>query len=255
MSIDFPDNPIDGQVFISEGGSFEYVAAKSVWRTFSAFDPADFVLKSEITDFVYPVGSIVSFSTAVDPNNLYPGTTWVAYAQGRTEVGVGSADGMSWAGGQLRGNVSHTLTESQMPTHNHSVNPPSASTSSDGNHDHGGSTGDAGNHNHQWYEYRSGGSSARISTTGSISGAARTYNSGGGEKFLKHGNQDESAYTNNPNYGNKGSGGDHDHNISNSGNHNHTVNIPDFNSGSKGNGAAHNNVQPSIGTYKWERTA
>lgn len=43
-------------------------------------------------------------------------------------------------------------------------------------------------------------------------------------------------------------------NTSNAGAHTHSVNIPAFESGSRGAGNAHNNVQPSIAVYVWRRT-
>lgn len=41
----------------------------------------------------------------------------------------------------------------------------------------------------------------------------------------------------------------------NSGNHSHTVDIPPFNSGVKGNSQSHTNIQPSVVVYMWRRTA
>lgn len=39
------------------------------------------------------------------------------------------------------------------------------------------------------------------------------------------------------------------------GNHNHQVNIPQFNSGSKGSSQSHTNLQPYVVVYMWRRTA
>lgn len=39
------------------------------------------------------------------------------------------------------------------------------------------------------------------------------------------------------------------------GNHNHTVNIPQFNSGSRGSSQAHTNLQPYVTVYRWRRIA
>lgn len=64
--------------------------------------------------------------------------TWTAHAAGRALVGVGTADGTSWAVGEAKGNSNVTLSASQIPTHSHTVNPPSTALNiaSGGSHSH-----------------------------------------------------------------------------------------------------------------------
>jgi microcystin-dependent protein len=84
-----------------------------------------------------PVDGLFFSAVAINPATLLGYGTWTAYAAGRAIVGVGNNGESTWAGGDQRGSETHTLTEAQMPEHNHSVDPPSTSTSSNGAHTHG----------------------------------------------------------------------------------------------------------------------
>jgi len=82
-------------------------------------------------DRVYPVGSIYITITSTNPGTTLGGT-WVRFGNGRTLIGVdetslGAADP---SGGRIRdfrsaqlvgGHNQHTLTEAQMPAHNHTM--------------------------------------------------------------------------------------------------------------------------------------
>ena len=87
-----------------------------------------------VLDKVYPVGSIYISTVSTNPDTLMFGdngdTTWVAYATGRTLIGVGSGtdsqptpETVAFTAGTEAGEYNHTLTsaESGVPAHNHVV--------------------------------------------------------------------------------------------------------------------------------------
>jgi len=83
----------------------------------------------EIVNTVYPVGSIYLSVNGTNPGSLpsFAGTTWVAYGEGRTLIGVGSVTDsqptpetqafstVEDTGGELK----HTLTKAEIPPHVH----------------------------------------------------------------------------------------------------------------------------------------
>lgn len=88
-----------------------------------------------------PVGGLYLGTTATNPNTLLGYGTWEAYAAGRAIVGVGNNGETTWTAGQTKGSETHTLTEAQIPSHDHSVDPPNTNTSSAGNHSHNSNGG------------------------------------------------------------------------------------------------------------------
>ena len=98
---------------------------------------------------LYPVGVIFfNASVATNPSTLLGFGTWVAFGAGQVMVGLDSGDGSFDTLGETGGEKTHTLTIAEMPEHNHSVNPPSTPTSTDGSH------------THKAYEHMAGGSTA-----------------------------------------------------------------------------------------------
>lgn len=69
-------------------------------------------------DAVYPVGSIYMSVKSTNPGTLFGGT-WVAIAQGRCLVGVNTSDNDFKTPEKTGGEKTHTLTVSEMPSHNH----------------------------------------------------------------------------------------------------------------------------------------
>ena len=63
---------------------------------------------------VYPVGSIYISVSATSPSTLFGGT-WEAIAAGRVLIGAGGG----YTAGQTGGSASHSITISEMPSHNH----------------------------------------------------------------------------------------------------------------------------------------
>lgn len=200
---------------------------------------ARYVRASDFVNAGWPVGSIelsLSTSGTANPNNRFPGTTWVQIAQGKAIVGVGTADGVTWTAGQTRGKANETLTIAQIPSHAHS-----GSVDSGGFHGHGAGIGN-GLTNGTGFTVRGFSESRQIITsawgyastslTSSTTGIGDTSGSVTAQKLslnLSH---------------------SHSININWGGEHNHGMTI-----NANGGGGSHNNIQPSIALYIWQRTA
>jgi len=163
---------------------------------------------------LYPVGSIYISTVSTNPSSYFGGT-WVAFATGRTLVGINTGDTDFASSEKTGGSKTHTLTTAQIPSHSHGLNAHahsfSATTSSAGAHTHGGVTknGALGS-----YEFnRPNGWSGDYSRTFTDSAGAHTHSVSGT------------------------TGG-------NSGNTTAT-----------GSSGAHNNLQPYIVVYMFKRTA
>lgn len=68
---------------------------------------------------LYPVGSIYMSTANVNPSTFITGTTWVAWGSGKVPVGVDTSDTSFNTVEKTGGEKTHTLTESEMPKHNH----------------------------------------------------------------------------------------------------------------------------------------
>ena len=92
-------------------------------------------VKQEAKSEMYPVGSIYISTSSEDPSKFIGGT-WERYGKGKTLVGLdenqAEFDTVDETGGQK--NV--TLSEAQLPSHNHSIPALSGSTSAAGKHIH-----------------------------------------------------------------------------------------------------------------------
>lgn len=67
----------------------------------------------------YPIGSLYLDTNATMPAHIAALGTWAAYGAGRAIVGVGTADSLSWTGGQEQGAKSVTLGMTNIPEHSH----------------------------------------------------------------------------------------------------------------------------------------
>ena len=73
---------------------------------------------------IYPVGTILDFTEDIDPNTLF-GSKWIRYGLGKVLIGGGtvtdgSGNTKTFTEGDVGGEINHTLTIDEMPTHNHS---------------------------------------------------------------------------------------------------------------------------------------
>lgn len=85
----------------------------------------------------WPVNSIYISMVATNPGPLLGGT-WSRFAVGRMLVGVNEGDALWDFEGKTGGNRTHTITTSEMPSHNHDIS-----------HDHAAALANsAGSHTH-----------------------------------------------------------------------------------------------------------
>ena len=71
-------------------------------------------------DFIYPVGSIYFSIKNTNPSKWFGGT-WTAWGSGRVPVGVASNQTEFATVEKTGGEKTHTLTQAEMPTHNHAI--------------------------------------------------------------------------------------------------------------------------------------
>jgi len=80
---------------------------------------------ANIADTVYPVGAIFTTVTAYADSAAVVaaigGTTWVAFAAGKMLIGLDSSDTDFDTVEETGGTKTHTLTESEMPSHQHFI--------------------------------------------------------------------------------------------------------------------------------------
>ena len=180
-------------------------------------------------DSVYPVGSIYISVVNTNPSSLFGGT-WVAFASGRTLVGVDTSQSDFSTVQKTGGSSTVTLTSSQMPSHTHSISHTHGLNSH--KHSFSATTSSGGSHAHNWsYDFDAAAGSARYSPH-------RAYGAGYGNDAVTSTN------------------GAHTHSVSGttgaaSGS---TAKASTSTSGSAGSGGAHSNLQPYITVYMWRRT-
>ena len=87
----------------------------------------------QVIALIYPVGAIMPTTSNINPGTYLTGTTWESFGAGKTLVGVDTSDtdfnsvakagGAKTAGdgGHTHETMSHTLVESEIPQHAHSM--------------------------------------------------------------------------------------------------------------------------------------
>ena len=110
----------DNEYYLNADGTWKQVKQRSV---------------KDLIDILYPVGYVITLTGDQNPNTLWAGTTWERYAAGRVLMGAGTyiENGVTYTytNGATGGEVKHTLTADEMPSHSHT-----ASSSTGGSHYH-----------------------------------------------------------------------------------------------------------------------
>ena len=81
------------------------------------------IIPAGFVDAMYPIGSIyisATMSTAAQVQTAFGGT-WVAWGEGKVPVGVDSSQTEFNTVEKTGGEKTHTLTITEMPSHNHNV--------------------------------------------------------------------------------------------------------------------------------------
>ena len=199
---------------------------------------------------LYPVGSVYISFNSTDPSTLFGGT-W-----SRLKDTFLLVNGDSYAPNTTGGSATKTITESNMPSHNHSV-------SSSGSHTHSATTSTAGNHSHTRGSMEITGSiksndtaepltfSDSITSSGALSvGGYHTWANGGITDTVQGASYEQINFKASSNWsGSTSTAGNHTHTVSLSGgNHTHTTN-------NVGGGSPLNIMPPYTTVYAWRRTA
>lgn len=157
---------------------------------------------------------------------------------GQDDMGGVSADRLTGLSGGIDGDIfgstggseTHTLTEAELASHDHSVDPPST-----------GSGTQSASHSHTWSD-----TSSTVSAN-----HTHTYWRGSNISRASGGNNVQDSNFSGPSNNTSTISANHTHSVSGttsaqSASHTHTTNIAAFNSATAGSGNAHNNVQPTI---------
>ena len=78
------------------------------------------IIRSSIFNSIYPVGTIYMTVTEVNPQELFGGT-WVSWGCGRVPVGVNNSIADFSTIERTGGEIAHTLTTEEMPSHTHNL--------------------------------------------------------------------------------------------------------------------------------------
>lgn len=218
--------------------------------TDSGKKPSDILTQAAVVDLIYPVGSIYMSVASTSPATLFDGTTW---EQLKDKFLLGAGD--TYTAGDTGGNASHTLTTSEMPSHNHTFT---------------GSAVDTGNqsagHTHEYTDYyatTTGGTAISVAQL-----ASHSHNrvaSKLGTMDWEYGPYDpKQSYRSDGTTSNTGSGNTHTHSGANthtsrtsdgiSANHTHSVTASGT-IGNSGDGTAFSIMPPYLAVYMWKRTA
>ncbi len=196
---------------------------------------------NNIYNAIYPIGIVLQFDNATNPNNAFTGTVWEQITDGRaaraaTGPTAGTSDGQI---GSVAGSDSVSITVDNLPRHTHDLREHTHSIGAHThtmahthtiNHDHGAvNTSTAGWHDHS------------LSGTANAAGEHSHPISQGDNANVPNGRV-ASSNSRETHVGWTNGAGNHTHSISGTangtGNHTHTVDLPNFTGTSGGSSAA-----------------
>lgn len=85
-----------------------------------------------LAESLYPVGIIVEFKVSTNPGTLLGFGTWAAFGTGRVTVAIDSGQTEFDTVEETGGEKTHTLTESEIPSHRHTIYTTSGDTTGSG---------------------------------------------------------------------------------------------------------------------------
>ena len=193
----------------------------------------------------FPVGAIYMSTTSANPSTFWTGTTWQAFATGKTIVGIDTSDTDFNSVNKTGGSKEVVLTVPNLPTHNHTVGDNSHSHTVNGVGDHSHTLND---HAHYLPPHQHGSGWGEQNHTGywgnwpgnNFRGSSST--DWDNNMFLT---SPVDQWTNGAGAVGMSGSGAHSHTI-NATTHSHTLS-------NTGSNTAHSNLQPYIVTYIWKR--
>ena len=193
----------------------------------------------------FPVGAIYMSTTSANPSTFWTGTTWQAFATGKTIVGIDTSDTDFNSVNKTGGSKEVVLTVPNLPTHNHTVGDNSHSHTVNGVGDHSHTLND---HAHYLPPHQHGSGWGEQNHTGywgnwpgkNFRGSSAT--DWDNNMFLT---SPVDQWTNGAGAVGMSGSGAHSHTI-NATTHSHTLS-------NTGSNTAHSNLQPYIVTYIWKR--
>ena len=194
----------------------------------------------------FPVGAIYMSTTSANPSTFWTGTTWQAFATGKTIVGIDTSDTDFNSVNKVGGSKEVVLTIPNLPSHNHTVGDNSHSHTANGVGDHSHTLNDHSHyiapHQHatSWGERDKPGYWGNYGASNSYIGSGDT--DGDNNMFLT---SPVDQWTNGAGAVGMSGSGAHSHTI-NATTHSHTLS-------NTGSNTAHSNLQPYIVTYIWKR--
>lgn len=193
----------------------------------------------------FPVGAIYMSTTSANPSTFWTGTTWQAFATGKTIVGIDTSDTDFNSVNKTGGSKEVVLTVPNLPTHNHTVGDNSHSHTVNGVGDHSHTLND---HAHYLPPHQHGSGWGEQGHTG-------YWGNWPGKNFRGSSSTDwdnnmfltspVDQWTNGAGAVGMSGSGAHSHTI-NATTHSHTLS-------NTGSNTAHSNLQPYIVTYIWKR--
>ena len=107
---------------LSDGKADKNGSSANIFAVKDGVSGNDAVNFGQVIKLIYPIGIIIGFAFAFDPNAHYTGTTWTRYGAGRTPIGYNSSDADFDLAGKTGGAKGHVMTLANLIEHDHPKN-------------------------------------------------------------------------------------------------------------------------------------